>query len=194
MGEPLEVRPLLRATRHEDLAPETKALKELKPSFTRQVGGKGIVVFGISANLYEILIDFDTISSIASTAAEAVLVLLSLVVVVVDLQIENQIEQVPTPQKNPGKHQKPHVHGAPPCGLLAFYTVPKVPRQEHSRITGASFSPVAPHRLAVVSGTKVGPDPAVGLFHSPDGNVDIPYVLLVNTGNMPLFFWGSYWA
>lgn len=39
MGEPLEVRPLLRATRHEDLAPETKALKELKPSFTRQVGG-----------------------------------------------------------------------------------------------------------------------------------------------------------
>jgi len=63
MGEPLEVRPLLRATRHEDLAPETKALKELKPSFTRQ---------------------------------------------------------------------------------------------EHSRIAGANFSPVAPHRLAVVSGTKVG--------------------------------------
>lgn len=152
------------------------------------------MVFGITANLYEILIDFDTISSIASTEAEAVLVLLSLVVVVVDLQIENQIEQVPTPQKNPGKHQKPHVHGAPPCGLLAFYTVPKVPRQEHSRITGASFSPVAPHRLAVVSGTKVCPDPAVGLFHSPDGNVDIPYVLLVNTGNMPLFFLGSYWA
>ena len=47
MGEPLEVRPLLRATRHEDLAPETKALKELKPSFTRQVGGKGIVVLAL---------------------------------------------------------------------------------------------------------------------------------------------------
>ena len=44
MGEPLEVRPLLKATRYEDLAPETKALKELKPSFTRQVGGKGMMV------------------------------------------------------------------------------------------------------------------------------------------------------
>lgn len=63
MGEPLEVRPLLRAKRFEDLVPETKALKELKPSFTRK---------------------------------------------------------------------------------------------EHSRITSASFSPVAPYRLAVVSGTKVG--------------------------------------
>ena len=36
MGEPLEVRPLVKARRYEELAPETKALKELKPSFARK--------------------------------------------------------------------------------------------------------------------------------------------------------------
>lgn len=113
--------------------------------------------------------------------------------VVVDLQIENPIEQVPTHPTKIWQTTKTHVHRAPVRVLLAFHKVPKVPREEHSRITGASFSPVAPHRLAVVSGTKVGSDPAVGVFHSPDGNVDIPYVLLY-TGNMPLFFFGCYWA
>ena len=73
------------------------------------------MVFGITANLYEILIDFDTISSIASTEAEAVLVLLSLVVVVVDLQIENQIEQVPTPQKNLANNKNTRAPCTPPC-------------------------------------------------------------------------------
>lgn len=48
MGEPLEVRPLLRAKRFEDLVPETKALKELKPSFTRKAGEKSQGhIFGI---------------------------------------------------------------------------------------------------------------------------------------------------
>ena len=49
MGEPLEVRPLLRAKRFEDLVPETKALKELKPSFTRKARGKipGSSILGI---------------------------------------------------------------------------------------------------------------------------------------------------
>ena len=99
---------------------------------------------------------------------------------VVDLQIENQIEQVPTPPKNLA-NTKRHVH--PPV-LLAFHKMPKV----HGRSIVVSLEQISALLPLIAWRWSAGPRSprsaaGVEVSIAHDGNVDIRYVLLVNTLN-----------